>query len=65
MNLGSGEGIDDLEILKLQKIGVGGIDGADSVLLHEGGGADVEEEVSGWGMQGVEQGGQSLPMVWT
>ena len=65
MNLGSGEGIDDLEILKLQKIGVGGIDGADSVLLHQRGCANIEEEVSRRGMQGFEQGGDSLPMVWT
>jgi hypothetical protein len=34
VNLGSGEGIDDLEILKLQKIGVGGVDGTDPVFLH-------------------------------
>ena len=46
MNLGLGEGIDDLEILKLQKIGVGSVDGTDPVFLHERGGADVEEEVS-------------------
>ena len=63
IRLGSGEGIDDLEILKLQKIGVGGVDGTDPVFLHQRGGADVEEEVAGWGMKGAEQRGEILPMV--
>ena len=54
VNLGSGEGIDDLEILKLQKNGVGGVDGTDPVFLHERGGANVEEEVAGWGMKRPE-----------
>ena len=57
MNLSAREGVDDFEFLELQKIGVGGIDGTDSVLLHEGGGTDIEEEVSRRGMQATEERG--------
>ena len=57
MNLSAREGVDDLEFLELQEIGIGGVDGTDSVFLHEGGGTDIEEEVSRRGMQATEERG--------